>query len=124
LLFFIVATYRPEHYNTTVYRPYNMKFAVVLVATFASQACADLNLNTEAELREEISETKVQIAELRELIKSQGHPEPDGGRVSGGPGDAITAHSILEEARGDFTEDRRRLAVDAGYFYDACLKLY
>jgi len=71
LLFFIVATYRPEHYNTTVYRPYNMKFAVVLVATFASQACADLNLNTEAELREEISETKVQIAELRELIKSQ-----------------------------------------------------
>ena len=94
-----------------------MRFTLPLMASLASFTRADRNLNAEDELRKELSKTKAQIAELRELIKNQKQPEPGSDRIANGRGDAKTAHSILEVAREDFTEDRRRLAADAGQSY-------
>ena len=91
-----------------------MRFTVTLLAIFTSRAHADLNPITEDELRRELSETQAQIAELRGLIKTQKHPEPGSDKIAVGHRDAITAHPTLQAAREDFSEDRRRLAADAG----------
>jgi len=91
-----------------------MMFAVPIIAIFASQVCADHTPNIEDELRKELSETKAQIAELRELIKNQKQPRPGSDRIANENGDARTAHTALATAREDFMDDRRRLAADAG----------
>ena len=91
-----------------------MRITVAILAVFAPQARADLNPTTEAELRRELSETKAQIDELRELIKIQQQPEPGRAIVAVGRGGTITAQTILQAANEDFSEDRRRLAADAG----------
>jgi hypothetical protein len=97
-----------------------VRFTLALVAAFTVQACATLNPNVEAELRKELAETKAQITELHELIKAQKQPEPHSGGGEGGRGGAFTARPILEAARQDFTEDRRRLAEDAGSVVCRC----
>ena len=97
-----------------------VRFTLALVAAFTVQACATLNPNVEAELRKELSETKAQIAELHELIKAQKQPEPHSGGGGGWRGGAFTARPILKAARQDFTEDRRRLAEDAGSVVCSC----
>ena len=98
----------------TLYGPSSMKFTKALAIIFASLKCAEPKPNTEDELREELSKTEAQIAELRELIETQKKKKHDfdRGRIAIRRSQTSTVPPILEAAREDFTEDRRRLAAD------------